>query len=199
MSPHAFSSRRSSVMAAALLACAGGARADAPAYQPVAAQSSLTFTGTQQGEKFTGAFKDFDAQVAYAPGELASSRITATVRIKSLDSKSQDRDSALVGSDWFDVVKFPVATFRTTAIRMTPTGPVGDAELTIRSTTRKLAFPFTWKADAGKATLDARVTIDRLDFGIGTGEWADDSVAGRKVEVSVHLTLVPAPAAAAKH
>jgi polyisoprenoid-binding protein YceI len=179
-----------------LSASAASTAGEAPAFLPVAAQSSLSFTGSQQGEKFTGSFHEFDARVAYAPEQLASSRISATIKMKSLDSKSQDRDSALIGPEWFEVAKFPIASFRTTAIRMTPTGPVGDAELTIKSATKHLAFPFSWKMEGGKAVLDARVTLDRLDFGVGTGEWADEGIAGRKVEVSVHLVLAAAPNAA---
>lgn len=171
------------------------ARADAPSFAPVPGQSSLSFGATQQGEKFTGGFRDFDAHVAYAPDQLAASHIDATIRMKSLDSKNQERDTALVGSDWFDVAKFPTATFRTTAIRATPTGAVGDADLTIKGKTKRIAFPFTWRADGGKVVLDARVTIDRVDFGIGTGDWADESIVGHKVDVVVHLVLAPAVAA----
>jgi len=180
------------------LAASAVAHADAPTYVPVLAQSSLSFMGTQQGEKFTGVFRDYDAKIAYAPDQLATSHIDVTIRLKSLDSKSQDRDSALAGADWFDFAKYPTATFRAATIRATPTGPVGDADLTIKGHTKRIAFPFTWKVEGGKATLDARVTLDRIDFGLGTGEWADDAVAGKKVDVVVHLQLATAaPAAAA--
>ena len=183
------------IVASAIGARAQGAAAEAPAYVPVAAQSSLSFSGTQQGEKFTGVFRDFDARIAYAPDQLPSSHIDVTIRLKSLDSKSPDRDSALAGADWFDFAKFPTATFRAATIRLTAAGPVGDADLTIKGRTKRIAFPFTWKNDSGKAVLDARVTLDRLDFGVGAGEWADESVAGRKVDVLVHLVLAAAPAA----
>ena len=182
--------------------CAIGAKpsiaaADAPTYSPVVAQSSVSFVGTQQGEKFTGVFGDYDARIAYAPDQLATSHIDVTIRLKSLDSKSQERDSALAGADWFDFQKFPTAVFHASAIHATPTGPVGDADLTIKGRTKHLVFPFAWTAQAGKATLDARVTLDRLDFGLGAGEWADEGIAGKKVEVVVHLVLVAATGAAA--
>ncbi len=171
----------------------------APAYTVVPAQSSLSFVGTQQGEKFTGVIRDFDARIAYAADDLAHSALDVTIRLKSIDSKSPDRDQALATSDWFDFAKFPTATFRTVAIRSTPAGPVGDADLTIKGHTKRIAFPFSWKAAGTGATLDARVTLDRLDFGLGGGEWADESTVGYKVEVVVHLTLAAAapPAAAA--
>jgi polyisoprenoid-binding protein YceI len=161
----------------------------APLYAVVPAQSSLSFVGTQQGEKFTGAIRDFDARIEYAPSDLATSKLDVTIRMKSLDTKSPDRDQALATADWFDFAKFPTATFRTVAIRMTPTGPVGDADLTIKGRSKRVAFPFTWKVSTTGATLDAQVTLDRLDFGLGAGDWADESMVGRKVEVVVHLTL----------
>ncbi len=183
----------------AALAAAGLAAAPAiaaPRYPVVPAQSSLSFVGTQQGEKFTGTIRDFDAQIEYAADDLATSKLDVTIRMKSMDTKSPDRDQALATADWFDFAKFPTATFRTVAIRATPSGPVGDADLTIKGRTKRIAFPFTWKASPTGATLDARVTLDRLDFGLGTGDWADESMVGRKVEVVVHLLLAPPPAAA---
>lgn len=165
----------------------------APLYAVVPAQSSLSFVGTQQGEKFTGAIRDFDARIEYAADDLASSKLEVTIRIKSLDTKSPDRDQALATADWFDFAKFPTAAFRTVAIRVTPAGPVGDADLTIKGHTKRIAFPFAWKSAGTGATLDARVTLDRLDFGLGMGDWADESMVGRKVEVVVHLTLAAAP------
>lgn len=180
----------------ALLWAASVTAGAAPVFTVVPAQSSLSFIGTQQGEKFTGVIRDFDARIAYASSDLASSRLEVAMRLKSIDTKSPDRDQAIATTDWFDVAKYPVATFRTLSIRATPTGPVGEAELTIKGHTQRLAFPFSWKATPdGGATLDARVTLDRLDFGLGTGEWADESMVGRKVEVVVHLALAASAAA----
>jgi polyisoprenoid-binding protein YceI len=184
---------------AACIACSGLALADPPAFVPVPAQSSLSFVGTQQGEKFTGVIKDYDARVAYAPDQLAASRIDVTIRMKSLDTKNQERDSALAGADWFDYAHFPTATFHLAGLRAQPNGAVGDADLSIKGHAKRIAFPFTWKATGTNAVLDARVVLDRLDFGLGGGEWSDESVVGRKVEVVVHLSLAPVPSVPASH
>jgi polyisoprenoid-binding protein YceI len=185
------------LLGAAALLTSAAAIADAPVYSALPAQSALTFVGTQQGEKFTGTIRDFDARIRYAADALASSGIEVTIRLKSIDTKSPDRDEALVTADWFDVAKYPTATFRTVAVRAMPPGLVADADLTIKGRTKRILFPFTWKAQGTTATLDARVTLDRLDFGIGAGEWADESMVKRKVEVVVHLTLTPASPATA--
>lgn len=177
-------------LGAALLGLATATSQAAPAYAVVPAQSSLTFIGSQQGEKFTGTIRDFDARIQYGADDLAGSRFDVTIRVKSMDTKSPDRDQALATGAWFDVAQFPTATFRTTAMRTSATGPVGDAELVIKGHAKRIAFPFTWRATTGGgATLDAKVTLDRVDFGLGTGEWADDSLVGRKVDVVIHLAL----------
>jgi cytochrome b561 len=170
------------------------AASSAPRYPVIAAQSTLTFVGSQQGERFTGVFRTFEATIEFADADLAGSRFDVSIPLKSLDSRSADRDQALATADWFDFARFPTATFRTVSMRSTPSGVVADADLTIKGRTQRIAFPFTWKATGTGATLDARVTLDRLAFGLGAGEWSDDSTIGRKVEVVVHLVLGPAAA-----
>ena len=43
----------------------------------------------------------------------------------------------------------------------------------------------------GGATLDVDTTLKRLDFGIGSGDWADPSMIGNEVLVHAHLLLQP--------
>lgn len=170
--------------------------ADAPAWVPVRAQSSLAFSGVQQGERFTGQVRDFDARVDFQPGNPGSGRIEATMRTKSIDTRNSERDTALAGSDWFDYARFPLATFRATALHSTPAGFIGDAELTIKGHAKHIPFPFTWTTSGANAVLDAKVTLDRLDYALGAGEWSDESIVSRKVDVIVHLVLAPASAPA---
>jgi polyisoprenoid-binding protein YceI len=191
------------VLGLALTLVGTTARAEAPLWTVVPAQSSVSFVGTQQGEKFTGVFGAFTARIRFAPAELASSRLESTLQMGSVTTMSEERDDTLVTSQWLDSVQFPTATFGTVAVRAAAAGAAGtagaagaagftaDADLTIKDRTKRIVFPFSWQARPGGAVLDARVTIDRLDFGVGAGEWADESIVGRKVEVIVHLLLAP--------
>ena len=52
---------------------------------------------------------------------------------------------------------------------------VAEADLTIKGRTQRIAFPFTWKATPSGATLDARVTLDRLAFGLAAASHGLDS------------------------
>ena len=65
----------------------------APVYPVVAARSSLAFSGTQQGERFNGVFRAFDARIQYAPDDLAGSHFDVTIPLKSLDSKNRSLES----------------------------------------------------------------------------------------------------------
>lgn len=178
-----------------LALAAAAAHAEAPVWSVVPAQSSVTFVATQQGEKFTGVFGTFTARIQFAPADAASSRLEATLQMASATTRSAERDDALASSAWFDSAHYPVTNFRTVAVRAAATGTAGgtaDADLTIKGRTRRIVFPFGWEVRPGGAVLDARVTLNRLDFGVGAGEWADASIIGHKVEVIVHLVLVPA-------
>ena len=186
--------RRAAGWPVALAAFATFAAPAAPvAYTVDPAQSSLTFVGTQQGEKFTGTIKSFRAAVRYAPTELAASTLDVSMDLKSIDTRSGERDAALATAIWFDYAHTPTATFKSVGpLRATRDGAVADADLVIKGKTKRIAFPFRFTANGATANLDARVTLDRLDFGLGAGEWADDSVIGHKVDVVVHLVLKPA-------
>ena len=165
----------------------------APAWTMDPTQSTLSFIGTQQGEKFTGVIKRFRPVVRYAPGDLPGSSLDVSMDLTSIDTKSPDRDQALATDAWFDYKHFATATFKSVgALRASAGGATADADLTIRGKTKRIVFPFRWSATGTGATLDARVTVDRMDFGLGTGEWADDSAVGHKVDVVVHLVLKPA-------
>lgn len=153
--------------------------------------SKLSFEGTQQGEVFSGQFKKFNAQIMFDPTDLAHAKFDVSVDIASVDSQNSERDDAVRGTDWFDSQRFPQARFVTTAFRALGPGKFeADASLSIRGKTIPLKFPFSWKVNNGGAELNAQVTLDRLAFGIGAGDWADEELVGAKVKVSVDLKLV---------
>ncbi len=165
----------------------------APGWAMDPSQSTLTFIGTQQGEKFTGTIKRFRPVIHFAAADLAGSSLDVSMDLTSIDTKSPDRDQALATDAWFDYKRFATATFKSVgALRPSAGGATADADLTIHGKTKRIVFPFRWTTAGTNSTLDARVTLDRIDFGLGTGEWADDSAVGHKVDVVVHLVLKPA-------
>ena len=152
---------------------------------------TLKFSGQQQGEAFEGRFDTFTPLIQFDAAALAASKLDVSIDLASADTRNSERDDTLKGSDFFAIADFPKARFVTQAIRaVDATHFEADATLTIRDKTVALKFPFAFEPNADGARLKARVTLDRLAFGIGSGDWADASMIGHQVEVNVDLSLV---------
>lgn len=180
--------RLSVLVLVVLLATSAAARAAEYVADP--ARSSLTFSGTQDGEPFDGRYRSFDARVAVDDATGLPTGITARIDVTSADTRNAERDQTLGTSEFFDYARFPSARFRTLACRSAAPEPACDAELTIRDRTRPLRFPFTWTMQPdGRAKLEASVVVKRLQFDVGSGDWADTTMIGDDVTVRISLVL----------
>jgi len=156
------------------------------------AHSRLTFSASQAGARFEGRFRTFDPQIAFDPADLAGSRFTVTVDTTTADTQDHERDDTLRGKDFFDVSRWPKATFETTGFTSLGGGRYeATGKLTIRDATKpvKLAFKFVPGSGGASATLAGQTTIKRLDFGVGQGEWTDTTWVGNDVDIRFELTL----------
>lgn len=174
---------------AILLALALPFAAAAADYTVQPALSTLGFSNTFQGESFDGKFGQWTAAIRYDAANLASSKFDVEVNLASAKTGDSDRDSALPGSDFFNVAKFPKAHFVTTGFRQVGGKVIADGTLTLHGVTKPVSLAVTFKPQAGGATLDVAGTVKRLDFGVGTGDYADTSVIGGDVKVTAHLQL----------
>lgn len=176
------------VCALALWMLAGAASAQV--WQVDAAHSTLTFTNTYQTVTYTGRFRKFSAAIAYDPSNLAQAKFDVTVDIASLDTQNSERDQAALGAAFFDAAKFPQAHFVTTMFRRAPNGEVlAEGELSLRGVVKPVTLVVKFTPQGDHATLDVTAQVQRLDFGIGSGEWADPSMIGNGVTVHGHLLL----------
>lgn len=157
-----------------------------------AAHSALTFTGTYQGEKFEGRFQRFDAKVEYDPKDLAHAKFDVTVDVASVNTANTERDQALPRKAFFDTAEFPRAHFSTTRFRTGANGQVfADGTLSLRGVSKPVTLAVKFAPDGSGATLDVDTALKRLDFGIGSGDWADTSMIGNAVAVHGYLVLSP--------
>ena len=158
---------------------------------------SLQFSGEQQGERFEGRFERFTPSVRFDAADLAASSFDVWIELASANTDNEERDEALQGEDFFAIDAFPKARFVTGTMRaIDATHFEADATLNIRDKTVALKFPFIFEATADGARLTAKVTLDRLAFGIGAGDWASEDDIGHQVEVRVDLELSRAPTTA---
>ena len=166
----------------------------APQWRVDAESSRLGFQATQMGGAFAGAFRRFDADIRFDPDDLASSQVVVTVHMDSVDTQMADRDAQIRGPGFFDVARYPTARFTTTGFETAGDGRyVARAELTIRDVTRPVALPFTLAIDGATATVTGQLSLGRLDYGVGQGEWRDTKTVGEGVTVTVDLRATRVP------
>jgi len=155
-------------------------------------ESKLTFVGTQAGAQFEGAFERFTADIRFDPQDLAGSRFDVKIDMASVDTRDSERDDAVKSDDLFAVRQFPAAHY--VAERFTAKGGgkyTAAGKLTLRNVTREVPIEFTFeKQDAG-AWLKGSAQLQRLDFGVGQGDWKDTSSVANEVRVSFVLLLKP--------
>ena len=178
----------------ALAACGlgGPAAAATTAWAADPAASRFTFGATLSGGDFEGAFGSYTADIVFDPADLAGSRFSVVVSTASARTGDQERDTTLVGPDFFATSKWNSATW--IADRVESTGPgrwTAHGRLTLRGVTRNqdIAFTFVEQPAAGTARLAGTALVRRLDYGIGQGDWQDTSVLGNEVRLAFDLVL----------
>ena len=167
--------------------------------------SRLEFLAVQADAEFVGSFGEFEAHICFAPAVAASSRFDVVVDLTSVDTRNSERDEVLTGPDFFAVARFPKARFVAGEFRGAGSDAyVASGELTLRGVTMPLSLPFRFEASpaGGTATLAGEVTLSRLAFGVGQGDWQDTTWVGDRVRVRFSLQLMapkPAEGAAASN
>ena len=68
---------------------------------------------------YYGFFGDLNAKLDYDPTSLAASTLEVWVNLNELVTNDSELDENLKSPDYFDVAKFPVATFKSTKIEVT--------------------------------------------------------------------------------
>jgi polyisoprenoid-binding protein YceI len=178
--------------AAAVLVSAAAAGADnAAGYTADTQQSKLEFTGVQAGAEFKGVFHKFTAGVDFAPDALAASRIDVQIDMNSADSMDKDRDTTMRGKDVFDVAHMPTAHYVTKTISKTAAGFSAVGALTLHGVTKDVPIDFQFTPAAGGAKLTGTAKLNRLDFGVGQGDWKSTEWVSDAVKISFSLVLKP--------
>ncbi|MFZ5566601.1 MAG: YceI family protein [Pseudomonadota bacterium] len=156
----------------------------------VPAQSEIVFVSRQMGVPVEGRFKKFDAQIAFDPAKPATSKIAFTVDTGSASLGVPETDAELPKPVWFNVPKFPQASFQSTAVKGLGSGKFEVAgKLTIKGNSHDVLVPVQLTQSGGTTTATGTFTIKRLVFKIGEAEWSDTSMVADDVQVKFKLAL----------
>lgn len=178
-------------LAGAALLAAGSAFAQ---QKLVPEQSEIVFVSKQMGVPVEGRFKKFDAQVAFDPAKPATSKVAFTVDTGSATLGVKETDAELPKPVWFNVPKFPQATFQSSAIKAVGAGKYEVAgKLSIKGASQDVVVPVTLTQSGATTTAAGSFAIKRLAFKIGENEWADTSMVADEVQVKFKLALTGVP------
>lgn len=136
---------------------------------PITPQNSkIEFTGSQVAGKHEGSFQKFNGEIDYT-GQPETSHVNVTIDTSSLQADDPKLTEHLKTADFFDVAKYPTATFVSTAIKAG--GDKGASHtvtgnLTMHGVTKSVTFPATITATANAVNVDASFSINRKDFNI---------------------------------
>ncbi len=120
-----------------------------------------------------GRFNDFSGSFTYDKNNPNDSTLSVTINTASIDSNHADRDKHLRSDDFFDVSKFPEASFVSTQYISTGinTGTL-SGDLTLHGITKPVSIAVT-KVGEGKdpwggyrAGFEGSTSFSRYDFGI---------------------------------
>jgi polyisoprenoid-binding protein YceI len=150
--------------------------------------SKIEFIGSKVTGSHNGSFGDFSGQIDYA-GTPEQSHVNIAIKADSLTTDTPDLTKHLKTADFFDVAKFPEATFVSTSIK--PGGEKGASHtitgnLTLHGVTKAVTFPATISVTPDVATVDSTFSINRKDFGINYAGQADNLI---RDDVVLKLTI----------
>ncbi len=153
--------------------------------------SSLVFAGTYQGDAFTGRLPGFATRLSFDPQRLATAKLDVAIPLASATTANADYDGEMRGKDFFASARFPQAHYTATRFRSLGGNRfAADGTLSLHGVSKPVTLTFTWTPGA-RPMLAGRAMVKRLDFGVGSGEWADTSLIPNEIAISTKVNLRP--------
>lgn len=157
---------------------------------PITGENSrIEFVGSKVTGSEGGRFEKFSGTVHLVDARPEQSRVEIAIDMDSVVTDAGGLAEHLKSADFFDVPKFPRATFVSTDIK--PGGEKGathtvTGNFDLHGVTKAIVFPATIKVDNAAATLDAEFYINRNDFGIKYAGRTNDLIRD-EVVIKLHV------------
>jgi polyisoprenoid-binding protein YceI len=175
-----------SLLLAGLLAAASTVSAQDYAQAP---GSMLAFAGTYQGEVFTGRFPTFDTRLRFDPTHPELGLLDVTIDLATATTANSDYDSEMLGGNFFDTAHHPRARYTAKGFRhLGGDRYAADGTLSLHGISKPITLQFTWTPGV-RPVLAGKASVKRLDFGIGSGDWADTDLIPDAIAVSTRVIL----------
>src|SRR5690606_21122348 len=115
-----------------------------------------------------------------------SADISISVSLSSASVGDATMDGMLSGADFFAAATNPTATWRANSVRRTGPGRYSaNGTLSLKGASGRVPLTFTLSGEGLRRRVEGTATIDRTNFGVGTG----DSAANVGQSVSVNFAF----------
>jgi polyisoprenoid-binding protein YceI len=159
---------------AALVLVAPLAMAQTSTWKSDAAHSDAEFVVKHLGiSNVHGRLGKVTATITYDEKDITKSSVNATIDVEGLDTGNSARDNDIKGDTFFDVTKFPTATFVSTSVAKGGLGLLITGDLTIKGVTKSVVLnvagpsaPITGMDKKPHFGFEGTTTIHRTDFNV---------------------------------
>jgi polyisoprenoid-binding protein YceI len=170
-------------------------RVEAPEWKIDNNHTSISFEVNHFFTPVVGSFKDFDGILNFDPENLDGSSAAFTIQISSVETDNEKRNGHLQSEDFFNAEKYPEMKFTSSSFTKNGDDYTLNGKLTIRDITKEVSIPVdilgigAHPMKKGKliTAMRAEFSLNRNDYGVGSGSWAATAVVGEEVKVSVLL------------
>jgi polyisoprenoid-binding protein YceI len=141
-----------------------------PVFQIIPLQSSIKFD-VEASVPIQGSFDQWAASLTFTSPQVATAAFDVEIQAASVDTGSGLKNSKLKGTDFFDVDRNPLITFKSTKIVQTgPNTFEVDGDFTIRGVTRSERLTLTVSGvGTGSGVISGTLYFDRRDYGMNSG------------------------------
>ena len=154
--------------------------------------SKVEFIAAKVTRSHNGSFKQFTGAIELVRNSVADSRVMIDIQMSSVVTDEDDLTKHLQTPDFFDVARYPKATFTSTKIvPILSPGTSGvsydvSGNFDLHGIKKTITFPATIEVAPDSVSVNAEFAINRKDFGIVFQNKADDLI---RDGVVIKLTL----------
>lgn len=164
------------------------------------AHTKILFSATHMViSEVSGRFKDFDITLVQKKEDLTDAELNAVIKVNSIDTDNERRDTHLRSGDFFDAENHPEITFKSTSFEKAGKNTYKiKGDLIIRGVTKSVVFDARLNGQLKdpngnlRAGFRATTSINRYEFGVkwnralDTGGW----LVGENIDITVNIEIV---------
>jgi polyisoprenoid-binding protein YceI len=187
--------KRLALLSGILAIAAPLAVAQTSTWVPDKAHSSVDFTILHMGlSNVHGHFGNIGGSITLDEADVSKSKVNVTIDVTTVDTGVSMRDNDLKSENFFDVAKFPTATFESTSVAKSGNGLTVSGNLTLHGVTKPVVLqvegptgPIPGMDKKPHSGFSASTIVSRTAFGLGTKY--PSSMLGDDVKLNIDLDV----------